>query len=138
MDPGPAEERICLRTRPHAIVLVRPLAQAVALAAVGAFLVTRAWPFAGLGAVLAVAGALIALRAVWRWERTRIVVTTERLALVEGTLRRRATSARGALEVEQSVLGRLAGYGTLVAGDLRVDCVPEANRLARAIERIAS
>ena len=60
--------------------------------------------------------------AVWRWHRTTIVVTTEKLFVVHGTVRRRAAAVRltrvGAIELEQTLLGRLLGYGTLCAGEL--------------------
>src|SRR6266511_2540308 len=40
----------------------------------------------------------------------------------------------GAVEIEQSVLGRLLGYGTVVAGDLEITHVPEPRRL---VERMS-
>jgi uncharacterized membrane protein YdbT with pleckstrin-like domain len=137
----PADERVCLRARRHGIVLARPLAQAVVLGAAGAVLAPRAWPLALAGAVLAAAGAALALRAVWRWERTQIVVTTTRICVAQGTLRRRSASVplahATAIEIEQSLLGRLLGYGTLVAGGLEVDHVPEPRRVSLLVERLA-
>lgn len=114
------------RYRQHGIVLAVPLARAVALAGAGAALLTVGWPFSPAGAVLLAAGALSALRAVWRWERTRLFVSDERLVVVHGTLRRRSASASlsGAVEVDQTLPGRLLGYGTVVAGDLEVRFVP--------------
>jgi hypothetical protein len=41
------------------------------------------------------------------------------------------------LELEQSLPGRLLGYGTLVAGPLEIDHVPEPRRLYRLVERLA-
>jgi hypothetical protein len=38
-----------------------------------------------------------------------------------------------ALELEQGVLGRILGYGTLVAGDVEVPYVPDARRLRRLV-----
>ncbi len=96
------------------------------LAGAGAALIAVGWPFSPVGALLLAAGALSALRAVWRWERTRLFVRDERLVVVHGTLRRRSASAAlgGAVEVEQTLSGRLLGYGTVVAGDLEVRFVP--------------
>ena len=107
-------------------MLAGPLARAVAVAGAGAALLLPGWPFSAAGAVLLALGALVGVRAVWRWERTRLVVTADRLVVVHGTLRRRSASAPmgGAVEVEQTLLGRLLGYGTVVAGDLEVPYVP--------------
>jgi PH (Pleckstrin Homology) domain-containing protein len=123
------QERICLDERRHGIVLVRPFAKALLVAAVG---VGLSW----IGGVLSVAGAAVlslaavaALRAAWSWERTRVVVTTEKLYVGYGFVRRRAAGVRLArtrtIEVEQTLLGRLLGYGTLIAGDLEVDYVAD-------------
>jgi uncharacterized membrane protein YdbT with pleckstrin-like domain len=88
-----------------------------------------------------VVAAAVCLRAVWRWERTHLVVTTDKLCLVDGTLRRRASTVRlrsvENLELDQSLLGRLFGYGTLVAGPLEIDHVPEPRRVYRLVERLA-
>jgi uncharacterized membrane protein YdbT with pleckstrin-like domain len=135
------EERVCLDARRHGIVLARPLAQAVVLAAAGAVLLLQAWPLQVLGAALVVVGALVALRAVWRWERSHLVVTTEKVFVVDGTLRRRASAVRlrtvENLELEQSLPGRLLGYGTLVAGPLEIDHVPAPRDVYRLVERLA-
>ena len=135
------DERVCLDARRHGVVLARPLAQAVILAAAGAVLLLHSWPLQILGAALVVAGALAALRAVWRWERSHLVVTTEKVFVVDGTLRRRACSVRlrtvENLELEQSLPGRLLGYGTLVAGPLEIDHVPAPRDVYRLVERLA-
>ena len=77
--------------------------------------------------------ALIALRAVWRWDRTKLVLTSDQLYVVSGVLRRRSATVRlsnlGAIELEQTLPGRLLGYGTLIAGELEVDFVPEPGEL---------
>lgn len=95
------------------------------------------WPATVAGALALAGGAAVALRAVWRWERTRIVVTGEELAVVEGTLRRRAASVLltrvGAVEVEQSLPGRVLGYGTVVAGDLEIAYVARPRELAAVL-----
>jgi uncharacterized membrane protein YdbT with pleckstrin-like domain len=63
-----------------------------------------------------------------RWDRTEVVLTTEKLLVVHGIARRRAAAVRlarvGAVEVEQGVVGRLLGYGTVVAGELEIPYVP--------------
>jgi uncharacterized membrane protein YdbT with pleckstrin-like domain len=136
-----ADERVCLEARRHGIVLVRPLTLALVLAAAAGVAVVAGWPFTVAGAVLAAAGAFVALRAVWRWERTHVVVTTDKLYVVYGTLRRRAAAVRlarvGTLEIEQTLLGRLLGYGTIVAGELEIDYVPEPRRVYGLVARLA-
>ena len=136
-----ADERVCLDARRHGVVLARPLAQAVVLAGAGGFLVFQPWPLLLPGALLVVGAALVALRAVWRWERTRLVVTTEKLFVVHGTMRRRASAVRlrsvENLELEQTLPGRLLGYGTLVAGPLEIDHVPQPRNVYRLVERLA-
>jgi len=122
-------------------VLARPLSKALVLAGLGGFLLAQPWPLQLPGALLVVAGALLSLRAVWKWERTHLVVTTEKLFVVDGTLRRRASSVRlrsvENLELEQSLPGRLLGYGTLVAGPLEIDHVAEPRNVYRLVERLA-
>jgi hypothetical protein len=136
-----ADERVCLDARRHGVVLARPLAQAAVLAGLGGSLVFQPWPLPVPGALLVVAAALVALRAVWRWERTRVVVTTEKLFVVHGTVRRRASAVRlrsvENLELEQTLPGRLLGYGTLVAGPLEIDHVPQPRNVYRLVERLA-
>jgi uncharacterized membrane protein YdbT with pleckstrin-like domain len=138
VDP---DEQVCFDARRHGVVLARPLAQAAALAGSGAVLLALTWPLQVPGAVLVVLAAAVCLRAVWRWERTHLVVTTEKLCLVDGTLRRRAASVRlravEKLELEQSFPGRLLGYGTLVAGSLEIEHVPEPRSVYRLVERLA-
>ena len=137
---GRREDWVCLDARRHGVVLARPLVQALALAGAGAVLVASAWPLPVVGAAFVSAGALVALRAVWRWERTRVVLTTDKLYIVSGTLRRRASAVRlervGAVEIEQSLLGRLLGYGTLVAGPLEIEYVPQARRVYHLVESL--
>jgi uncharacterized membrane protein YdbT with pleckstrin-like domain len=136
-----ADERVCLDARRHGVVLARPLARAAVLAGLGAFLLVQRWPLQVPGAALVAVAAAVCLRAVWRWERTRLVVTTEKLFVVDGTLRRRAEAVRlralEKLELEQSFPGRLLGYGTLVAGPLEIDHVPEPRTVYRLVERLA-
>jgi uncharacterized membrane protein YdbT with pleckstrin-like domain len=135
------DEQICLEARRHGIVLARPLAWAMVLAGVGGALLTLPRPVSIVGAAVVAVGALMALRAVWKWERTRVVVTTEKVFVVNGTLRRRARAVRlasvEAVELEQSFSGRLLGYGTVVVGSLALDHVPKPKHLYRLVERLA-
>ena len=135
------DEQVCLEARRHGVVLARPLAQAAVLAGSGGVLLGQQWPLQLPGAVLVVLAAAVCLRAVWRWERTHLVVTTEKVCVVGGTLRRRSSSVRlravEKLELEQSLPGRLLGYGTLVAGSLEIEHVPEPRSVYRLVERLA-
>jgi len=78
---------------------------------------------------------------VWSWDRTRVVLTGERLFIVHGTLRRRAAAVRlakvQAVEVEQSLLGRLLGYGTIVAGDLEISFVAAPAEVSEAVAHLS-
>ena len=121
------------------MVLAPAFARALALAAVGVGLLVVGWPATIAGVALQAVAAAIALRAVWAWEQTRVVLTTDKLFVVHGTLRKRAAAVRlariGTVEVEQGVLGRVLGYGTIVAGDLEIDYVPSPRRL---VERLGA
>ena len=121
------EERTCLDERRHGVVLVRPFAKAFALGGLGGALSWVGGPFTIPGAVALAFAAFVALRAAWSWENVRVVVTTEKLYVSYGFFRRRAAGVRlvrtRTIEVEQTLLGRLLGYGTLVAGELEVDYV---------------
>ena len=131
-----------LEARRHGVVLARPLGQALVLAAAGAVLVALGWPLTLGGAVALAGAAVVALRAVWAWDRSCIVVTAERLLVVEGTLRRRLSTVPleriGPVALEQSLLGRLLGFGTVVAGELELRHVPDPAEVCRALEQPAS
>jgi uncharacterized membrane protein YdbT with pleckstrin-like domain len=122
------QERVCYETRRHGIVLLRAFLRSFALLAAAIGLLALGWPVSMAAPPIAALSAVLALGAVWRWERTTIVVTTEKLFVVHGIVRRRAAAVRlsrvGAIEVEQTLLGRLLGYGTLCAGELEIDYVP--------------
>jgi len=117
------EERIVVEARRHGIVLV------------------AGWPFSPAGAALLVAAALAAVTAVWRWDRTQVVLTTEKLFVVHGVVRRRAAAVRlervGTVELEQTLLGRLLRYGTVVAGDLEISYVAEPREVYGLVERLS-
>jgi uncharacterized membrane protein YdbT with pleckstrin-like domain len=137
-----AHEEICLEARRHGIVLLRPLAWATVLASGGGAVATLPSPLSVGGVMLVALGALVALRAVWKWERTRVVVTTEKVFVVKGTLRRRAHAVRlaavEAVELEQSFPGQLLGYGTVTVGPLALEHIPRPKRLYHLVERLSA
>jgi uncharacterized membrane protein YdbT with pleckstrin-like domain len=131
LEPG---EEVRLEERPHAAALLRPFARSLVLALAGAILVVAAPTSLGLvGAIVLAVAAILALAAVWRWDRTQLVVTTDKLLVVYGIAQRRGAAVRlarvGPVEMEQSVLGRLLGYGTVFAGDLEIPFVPDPGRV---------
>ena len=134
------DEHVFVDQRRHGIVLVRPLARALLLAALGVIGLSLGWPASLAGSVLLVAAAAFALAAVLRWDRTHVVLTTEKLFVVHGLLHRRAAAVRLAkvstVELEQSLLGRLLGYGTVVAGELEIECVPRAREVSALVEKL--
>jgi uncharacterized membrane protein YdbT with pleckstrin-like domain len=137
LEPG---EEVRLDARPHGVALVRPLLRPLALAGAGIVLAVVGqtyWIVGLVGAVLLGVAALLAFRAVLRWDRTRLLLTTRKLVVAYGIARRRSASVAlahaPALEFEQGVLGRLFGYGTLVAGDFEVPYVPDARRVRKLV-----
>jgi membrane protein YdbS with pleckstrin-like domain len=127
-----------IESRRHGIVLARPLLRAFLLALAGAACVLAPWPPAAAGgAVLLGVAAVLAVTAVARWDRTHVVVTGDSLVVVHGLLHRATASvvlAPGTVvEVERTLLGRVLGYGTVVAGELEIDGVPQ--RVASLFER---
>jgi uncharacterized membrane protein YdbT with pleckstrin-like domain len=127
-----------MEARRHGVVLVRPLVRAFAVAIAGAVMLKLPWPAPVPGALLMGAGALLSLGAVWRWDRTRLVVTTEKVVLEEGVVLRRESAVLlrklKAIGLERSLAGRVLGYGTLVAGPLRISFVPEPREVADLLE----
>jgi uncharacterized membrane protein YdbT with pleckstrin-like domain len=132
---------VLLETRLHGIVLGGSVVKALVLAGVGAALLALGWPWSAGGVIAMALAALVALRAAWRWDRTKIVLTSDRLSIITGVMRRRAASVRlssfGTLEIEQTVPGRIFRYGTLIAGDLEVDFVPDPDELQDLITGLA-
>lgn len=133
-------ESVRLDARPHGVALVRPLLRPLALVGAGAVLLVvgeQYWIAGVIGAALLVVAALLAFRAVLRWDRTRLLLTSERLTVVYGVARRRSASVAlahaPALELEQGILGRIFGYGTLIAGDFEVPFVPDARRIRKLV-----
>lgn len=133
------DEHVYVDARRHGVVLVRPLGRALLLALLGAIAFLGGWPVSAAGAALLCIAAIGAVAAVWRWDHTRVVLTGEKLFIVHGTLRRRAAAVRlekvQTVEVEQSVLGRFFGYGTVVAGDLEISCIAKPGQMHGLLTR---
>jgi uncharacterized membrane protein YdbT with pleckstrin-like domain len=136
-----AEEHVYLDARRHGIVLVRPLLRALVLAGAGWAAFLGGWPISLAGAPLLLVAAVVATAAVWKWDRTHIVLTTDKLVIVHGVVRKRAAAVRlakvGTVEIDQSLLGRMCGYGTIVAGELEIRCVAEPREVCGLVQRLA-
>ena len=121
----------------HGIALARPFLRALVLALAGAACFFAPWTaVAAVGAVLLAVAALIAVVAVARWDRTHLFVTGNALVVEHGFLSRRTASISlngTVFEVERTLLGRILGYGTVVAGELEMDYVPR--RLMRLLQQ---
>jgi hypothetical protein len=88
------------------------------------------------GAVLLALAAVIAVVGVARWDRTHLAVTGNAFVVEHGFLNRRSASISlngTVFEVERTLLGRILGYGTVVAGELEIDWVPR--RLTRELQQ---
>jgi uncharacterized membrane protein YdbT with pleckstrin-like domain len=134
------EEQVFLDARRHGVVLARPLLRALIVAVLGAIGMIGGWPVSAAGVGLLVVAAAMAIGSVWRWDRTHVVLTTEKLFVVHGVMKRQAAAVRlakvGTVEIEQSLTGRLLGYGTIVAGDLEIPCVAEPREVYGLVERL--
>jgi uncharacterized membrane protein YdbT with pleckstrin-like domain len=121
----------------HGIALARPFLRALLLALAGAACFLAPWPaVAAVGAVLLALAAVIAVVAVARWDRTHLLVTGNALVVEHGFLTRRTASVSlngTVFEIERPLLGRMLGYGTVVAGELEMDYVPR--RLTRLLQQ---
>jgi len=126
-----------LEAHRHGIALARPLLRALVLALAGAACFLAPWAVvAAVGAVLLALAAVVVVVGVARWDRTHLVVTGSSLVVEHGFLRRSSASVSlngTVFEVERSLLGRILGYGTVVAGELEIDCVPR--RLTRVFQQ---
>jgi uncharacterized membrane protein YdbT with pleckstrin-like domain len=134
------DERVYSDSRRHAVVLVKPLSRALAVALLGIAAFAVGWPLSLAGAGLLVFAAFIALTAVWKWDRTHVVLTTEKLYIVHGVVRRQAAAVHlgriGIVELEQSLLGRVFGYGTIVAGELEIPGVAHPGELCWLVQSL--
>jgi hypothetical protein len=150
LEPG---ERLLLACRPHPAALLPALLRAVAAvlatATVLALLARSSAPDGVrlaldlLALAFAARAALRFTRAVWRWDRTLLALTTRRVFVVapQGAVRRawQTMSLAGIHDaaVHHSFAGRLLGYGTLTLGqgpqsrDVRY--VSDAEKIAEAI-----
>ncbi len=121
----------------HGIALARPFLRAVVLAFAGGACLLAPWAaLNAAGAVLLGLAAVVAVVGVARWDRTHLVVTGNTLVVEHGFLRRRSASVSlngTVFEVERTLPGRILGYGTVVAGELEIDCVPW--RLTRLLQQ---
>ena len=142
MRPG-RDEEVHLDARLHGAVLARPIVRSSMLVLLG--IAAMLVPFVAatvVGALLIAAGAFFTLRAVWQWERTHLVVTTEKVYLLNGTLHRRAKAVQlkkiEAVEIDQSLLGQLFGYGTVFVGPLEVRHIAHPSDVCDLVERLAS
>ena len=126
-----------LEAHRHGIALARPFLRAFVLALAGGACFLAPWAAVNAaGAVLLALAAVIAVLGVARWDRTHLVVTASTLVVEDGFLRRRSASVSlngTVFEVERPLLGRILGYGTVVAGELEIDCVPR--RLTRLLQQ---
>jgi len=126
-----------LEAHRHGIALAGPLLRALVLALAGAACFLAPWTaVAAVGAVLLALAALIAVVAVARWDRTHLLVTGNALVVEQGFLRRSSATVSlngSVLEIERPLLGRILGYGTVVAGELEIDCVPR--QLTRLLQQ---
>ena len=126
-----------LEAHRHGIALARPFLRALVLALLGGACFLAPWAAANaVGAVALGLAAVIAVVGVARWDRTHLVVTGNTLVVEHGILRRReaSISLNGTVfEIERTLPGRILGYGTVVAGELEIDCVPR--RLTRELQQ---
>ncbi len=137
LEPG---EEVRLHARPHGAALVRPLLAAVLGALAGAVCVLLGAPVSAwlalFGAVVVTLAAFLAFATVWQWDRTSVVLTSQKLFVVYGIVRHRVAGVRldgVPVEIEQNLAGRAFGYGTLVAGDLEIPHVSRPREVYRLI-----
>ena len=121
----------------HGIVLARPFSRALLLAIAGTACFFAPWHILAVGgAALLALAAVIAVVGVTRWDRTHLAVTESAFVIEHGVVRRRSASVSlsgTVFEIERPLLGRVLGYGTVVAGDLEIRCVPR--RLTRLLQQ---
>jgi uncharacterized membrane protein YdbT with pleckstrin-like domain len=135
-----SQEQLLFETRRHGIVLAGAFVKAGALSLAGVACLGLGGRWAIAAAVALSVAAFLALRAVTAWESTRLRVTDQKLAISTGILRRRSASVRlaqtGPVEVEQTLPGRLFGYGTVIAGDLEIDYIPDPDEVFEVLGQV--
>ena len=85
---------------------------------------------------LGLLAAMIAVVGVTRWDRTHLAVTKNAFVVEYGFLSRKSASVSlsgTVFEIERTLLGRLLGYSTVIAGNLEIDWVPR--RLTRLLQQ---
>ncbi len=142
LAPG---ERVVVRTRRHAVVLLRSIGAALFVILAGLFLAiyiggigrftepARLWAWGGVG--IALLGLLVALPAWLRWRSEEFLVTDRRVIQLEGVLSKRVLDSSldkvNDVRLGQSLAGRLFGFGTIEiltaseGGINRLDQVPD-------------
>jgi hypothetical protein len=150
-------ERVAFATRPHPVVVVRPLVALALFAATFAWALTRPLHpivagrdigFATHVGIL-VAGAMLGLRlAGWLFAGAgyfagfRIVATNRRIIETTGVLRRRVKplgyGALASATLVQSLLGARFDYGTIVLPETRVRDVRDPGGLYREMQAVAN
>jgi uncharacterized membrane protein YdbT with pleckstrin-like domain len=121
-----------LNARPHGVALVRPLSKAALAAIAGTACVFLGgdvhWVVSALGVTALGLSALLAAATVLEWDRTDVLLTRDLLRVRWGVVRRHTAEMPlrrdEPVEIQQSVLGRVLGYGTVVAGGIEVPFVP--------------
>jgi len=117
-----------IQTHRHGIVLLRPIVRSALLAAAGVACFEVGWqPAAFAGAALLALAAFLVVVAVARWDRTHLELTPSALIVEYGFLRRATAKVSlnaTVFEIKRSILGRILGYATVVAGDLEIEAVP--------------
>jgi uncharacterized membrane protein YdbT with pleckstrin-like domain len=147
-------EQVVLSTRRHGIVLARAMGAALIVVLVGlgtaAFFGLQAGAAAGGAALavwgglaLALVGAVAALPGWLRWRAEQYVVTDRRVLQIDGIFQKRVLDSSldkvNDVLLEQSVAGRLLGYGTIQIltaseqGINRLETIPDPLRFKRAI-----
>lgn len=150
------DERVVVRTRPHPRGLRGAGAGLVTVLVLYGFVSgllsrvpalgdgwTRAEPtLTAIAAVLAaIAGLAWVILPLWRWLRTRIVITTRRVLVLRGSRTRRELPLGQIIAVNaRPGLGRGPVPGTLVLstprGEARVAHVPDVHRAAQLVRQL--
>lgn len=122
-------ETLMYQTRLHWVVMIAPCIAAVVVAAVGIALLIGAVPtmseqgsnsgtLVAFGVGSLVVAAVVMAAAFWRRSKTEMAVTNRRVLVKVGILSRRSIeimlSKIESIRVDQSLAGRILGFGTIV------------------------
>lgn len=109
-------EQVTCRTHLHWIIFVR--AAAVILVGLILWIAAVSHALSSVGGFLVLVGLVLWVFAYIHWRTSEFAVTNKRVIVKIGVLRRRTIEMLlrqvEALEVSQSILGRIFGYGTLL------------------------